>query len=98
MELAEKLTRARERRGLSVHGAADQMGIGSGSLWNLEGSNGSLASPPDPSKLAVKTVLALVEGYYPDLTLKDFVPAARMQLVIRGKAAARALIKEAADQ
>ena len=74
MEPGEILVAVREERGWSTTQAAKRAGLGDQQLRNLESGK----TPPDQVK--VGTLLALVELYWPDLSLVELLPGARFRL------------------
>ncbi len=69
--LATALIDARERRGWSIHGASQRMGLSSHTLLRtLEGLNPDRDPGGEDCKLS--TVLTVIETYWPDVTLDDF--------------------------
>jgi transcriptional regulator with XRE-family HTH domain len=77
---------ARESRGWTAHEAARRAGIGDQQLKNLE--NGKTK----PGAVRLETAIALVELYWPDVTLSEFLgddesAALRFELRPRGASA-----------
>ncbi len=72
--LAKKLRSVRQARGITLYGAAKQMPhTGYGTLHHLEHQNAD-ASPANPSDVTIRTVMDIIDFYYPDIDLGDFVP------------------------
>lgn len=89
--LQEKLIRARERRGWTLYRAWNRMPrMRDVVLRTLEGRN--ISREPAPGERAqLRTVIDIVEAYWPDIQLEDFDPTTRLRLVPRDDAAAREL-------
>jgi transcriptional regulator with XRE-family HTH domain len=68
MTPGEALLGARESRDWSCKGAATRAGLGGQQLANLE------SGKTDPATVRAETLVALLELYWPDLTLRDLLP------------------------
>ncbi len=74
-ELQEKLLEARRRRGWTVAGATTFMpGVGDSTLLTLEGRN-PRRTPAEGGEMKLKTAVAIVAAYWPDVTLLDLMGA-----------------------
>ena len=83
--LAEKLVRARERRGWTIHAATKNMdGVHNQTLWTLEGRNAHRAPAPG-GEMKLKTAIAIASAYYPDITLQDLMGDLRCLLRLSPK-------------
>jgi hypothetical protein len=70
--LAKALLLARDKRGWTIHQAANRIGFPShNTLRTLEGLNPDRSTHGLDCKL--DTVLKIVSAYWPDVTLEDFV-------------------------
>jgi transcriptional regulator with XRE-family HTH domain len=79
MTLSEKLLRAREERGWTLYKAAKEAGLGRAQLAALEGRY--VGRSPNPSLVTVGTVAALIQLYWPQIQLSDFLPGIPMRLI-----------------
>ncbi len=69
--LESALAKARRRRKWSYYEASQRSGVNRNTIRTLEGANPDRKSPGGDTHL--RTVLALVKLYWPDITLEDFL-------------------------
>jgi len=68
--------RARVRRSWTYYRAAQHMeGVSDQSLKNIE------RGQTDPGEIKIRTALAIIQAYWPDVTLQDFCPGVPLKLV-----------------
>jgi len=73
-----KLQRLREKRGWTIQETARRAGVSWQSIKNME--DATTERPGDPDKSTVATANALIEVFYPDLRLCDFVRDTNLQV------------------
>ncbi len=56
--------------------------VSKGTLWTLEGHN-PRREPADGGEVKLKTVLGIVQAYWPDVNVEDFAPASLVRLESR---------------
>lgn len=88
----EKLTRARERRDLSIAQLAKETGVNWQVLRNLEGGGGA-TRPSRPDSVSLMTALRLIWRLWPDLQLRDFVASTGLRVSPRDDRAERTLAR-----
>ena len=92
----EKLKQVREKRGWTIYEVARRAEVSWQSIANLEDSE-SMTGPGHPTKATVATVNSLIEVFYPDLKLCDFVSKSDLEAEPRDDAAReRILAKQTA--
>ena len=90
MESANPFTEARTARGWSLTGASNRMqSVSEQQLRNLEGIGATRDT--DPAHVRVETALEIVRVYWPDVELRDFVPASPLKARPHDTTAARRL-------
>jgi hypothetical protein len=76
----ESFQRARVRRSWTYYRAAEHMeGVGEQSIKNLE------RGLTDPAEVKLKTAVAILEAYWPDVQLADFLPNTRLKVAPKGR-------------
>lgn len=86
MEIGDIIALAREERGWTKYEAAKRVGIGDQQWVNIE------SGKTPPSELKVRTLLGLVEAFWPSLPLSELVPGAIFKLEPTSPAAMGLLI------
>lgn len=72
----QKLKDAIERRGWTYTEAAKQTGIREQSIRNIAGEGET--RPTVPSNVTALTMVRLMETFYPEIALRDFVPNTKL--------------------
>lgn len=87
MSKANPFLKARLRRGWkTAHEAARNIpGIRPQQLKNLEGAGATRET--DPADVHVRTMVALLETYWPDLALEDFLRGSQLKIIRRRRLA-----------
>lgn len=85
----QKLIDVRNSRGWTIQQTAKRAGVSWQSIDNLERST---TGPGDPPKTTIATVNALIEVFYPDLRLCDFVGTSNLEANPRDGDAWRAML------
>ena len=86
----QKLVKAREARGWSKTELSKRAEVPYQSVANLECGR-SVHGPVNPGNVAVRTAIKLCEALWPDLELRDFIPATRFDLQPRDRKMRREL-------
>jgi hypothetical protein len=83
-KLGEKLVAARKRRGWSLAEATRRMEphVLENTLRTLEGLNPQRA-PADGGEMKMKTAIATMTAYWPDIDIRDFVSDCLLRVVPR---------------
>lgn len=93
----EKLKALREARGWSIYEVARRTKVSYQSIANLEGSESS-TRPGDPPKTTVATASSLLELFYPELRLCDFVPGSLLEAKPRRRSCHRRILERQSKQ
>lgn len=80
MRLQTKIVEARQERGMTLSGAAAEIGIAHQSLMYLEGGLKG-RNAPSGEGIGVGTAVGLIHTYWPDVNLDDFLPDCGFELV-----------------
>ena len=81
--MSKAFKKARKRRKWTYDRAAQHMdGVSDQSLKNIEKGD------TDPGEVKIRTALAIVQAYWPDVTLQDFCPKVPLKLVPKDRVSA----------
>lgn len=88
--MSNPFTKAREKRGWSLTAASRRMpGVSEQQLRNLEGIGATRSTRP--AHVRVRTACVILEAYWPDVSLRDFVEETDLKVVAAGLRSERRL-------